>query len=455
MSFPGRQLRLAALLLLVYLLGLYIAVRVFGGTEGSLGAIFIGGLFIGWLVIGLWQRYLIGAGTESLYSRMDQALGGELGERGGAGEEISLKTAVGALIARLQEIRVEQQEQRQILDTLFANSKLGLMVVDAEGAVRRFNSRILDQFKVETDENTGPSFAGLIGHFEIVDRWQQARETGEVQHFEGEIPVNQLQVRASVFPYAKETEAFGCLVVVEDVSELRHLETVRKDFVGNVSHELRTPLTSLKALTESLQAGALEDSDRAERFLKLMEAEVDALAELVSELLELARIESRRVPLQLEEVDPCEVIAGSFLRLRTQADKAGIGLMNKCHDRGEMILADASRLEQVLVNLIHNAIKFSPNETEISVGVEDRGKRMEFFVQDQGVGIEREVLPRIFERFYQGDPSRGKTMGTGLGLSISKHLVEAHGGDIWAESKIGEGSKFSFSIPKAAPDSAG
>lgn len=458
MNGPGRELRLAGAIFFAYLALLFLAVVGLSGGEverGRLMWVFVGAFIAGLALMTIWLRQMNGAGSSSILERIDAATEGELSAREKAGEVISLKLAVGALIDRLETIGRQESEGKAILDTLFSQTKLGLMVVDAEGLVRLFNQRILELFRIEGDTGQRNSFASLIGHFEIVERWQEARQSGQAQRFDGEIPVTQRQVSVEVFPYKKEGEAHECLVLVEDVSELRHLETVRKDFVGNVSHELRTPLTSLKALTESLQAGAMEDSERAERFLKLMEAEVDALTELVSELLELARIESRRVPLQLAEVDPCEVIAGSFLRLRTQAEKARISLINECQDRGEMILADASRLEQVLVNLIHNAIKFSPNETEINVGVEDRGERMEFFVQDQGMGIEREVLPRIFERFYQGDPSRGKTMGTGLGLSISKHLVEAHGGDIWAESKIGEGSRFSFSIPKAAPDPLG
>ena len=186
----------------------------------------------------------------------------------------------------------------------------------------------------------------------------------------------------------------------------------------------------------------------AHRFLERMETEVDSLSQMVSELLELARIESGRVPLQMSPVPPSDLIDGAVERLRLQAERSGLNLTIECPEDLPPVLADYTRLEQVIVNLLHNAIKFTPAGGRITVGAESTGEAVRFFVQDSGVGIPAIDLPRIFERFYKADRARSGG-GTGLGLAISKHLVEAHGGEIWAESEEGKGSTFSFAIPRA------
>ena len=238
------------------------------------------------------------------------------------------------------------------------------------------------------------------------------------------------------------------LLVFQDLTRVRKLETVRRDFVSNVSHELRTPLASLKALTETLQEGALEDPPAARRFLKRMETEIDNLTQMVRELLELSRIESGRIPLNRKPIDPCALAAPAVERLQVQAERAGLRLAMDCPDALPQVLADAERIEQVLVNLIHNAIKFTPAGGSIDLSAEQVADKVVFSVRDSGVGIPAEVLPRIFERFYKVDQARTGG-GTGLGLSIARHIVDAHGGQIWAESKEKAGSTFSISLPLA------
>jgi two-component system phosphate regulon sensor histidine kinase PhoR len=223
---------------------------------------------------------------------------------------------------------------------------------------------------------------------------------------------------------------------------------MRRDFISNVSHELRTPLAAIKALTETLQAGALEDPPAAQRFLMQMETEVDSLSLMVSELLELSRIESGRVPLNLAPTRPMEIVNQAQERLHLQAERAGLTLKMEYPDELPDVMADASRVQQVVVNLLHNAIKFTPTGGQVTVSAEPYNDYICFTVEDTGIGISKEDLPRIFERFYKADRSR-TTSGTGLGLAIARHLVEAHGGRIWAESEIGKGSAFHFTIPLA------
>ena len=235
-------------------------------------------------------------------------------------------------------------------------------------------------------------------------------------------------------------------MVFQDLSQIKRLETTRQDFISNISHELRTPLASLKALTDTLQEGALEDPDAAKRFLGRMDTEVDALTQMVTELLELSRIESGRVPLDLKQVSPKNILAQSRERMRVQAERKNLTLEIDCSPELPDIEADSRRIEQVIVNLLHNAIKFSDPGDRIIMEAEKNGNSIAFKVQDFGTGIPESDLERIFERFYKTDQARSSG-GTGLGLSIAKHLVEAHGGTIQAESTLHEGSAFSFFIP--------
>ncbi len=244
----------------------------------------------------------------------------------------------------------------------------------------------------------------------------------------------------------------GSLLLVQDLTRVRRLETVRRDFISNVSHELRTPLASLKALTETLRDGALEDPKAAPRFLGRIETEVDALTQMATELLELSRIESGQVPLELKAVPAATLLLSAAERMRAQAERAGLILrMDTAQDMTD-VRADPPRLEQVLVNLIHNAVKFTRPGGEVILAAQAEEDFVRFSVRDNGVGIPAEDLERIFERFYKADRARSGG-GTGLGLSISRHLVEAHGGRIWAESTEGQGSTFFFTIPTATKSS--
>ena len=238
------------------------------------------------------------------------------------------------------------------------------------------------------------------------------------------------------------------LLVFQDLTRVRKLETVRRDFISNVSHDLRTPLASVKALAETLNEGALEDPPAARRFLKQIETEIDNMTQLVHELLELSRIESGRVPIERRSIDPCQFLEQAIERMALQAERAGLSLRLDCAGDLPQVRVDPERIQQVLVNLIHNAVKFTRPGGEIVVSAAPRGSEVVIQVRDTGVGIAPEDLARIFERFYKADRSRSGG-GTGLGLSIARHLVEAHGGRIWAESETDQGSSFFFTLPAA------
>ena len=353
-------------------------------------------------------------------------------------------------LPRISQLDTEQEKKHSdslLLKILVDRLSVGTVFVNAEGDVLLSNPAMQGLFALSSEEIRAVSLPSLLRHFQFVDLWKRAIQRNAPQTIIAEVPQSKRFLRATVYPLGEASNGHA-LLLFEDVTELRRLETVRKDFVSNVSHELRTPLTSLKALTESLRAGALDEPETGRRFLSHIETEVDALSALVAELLELSRIESQQVPLQLMLCDPCEVLQRGADRLRLQAERAGLSLKAECHPGLPLISADPPRLERVLVNLIHNAVKFTPRGGSIVVGANQIDGVVEFSVEDTGVGIAEEERERIFERFYKTDPARNKS-GTGLGLAIAKHMVELHGGHIGVESREGRGSRFFFTIPIA------
>jgi two-component system phosphate regulon sensor histidine kinase PhoR len=236
---------------------------------------------------------------------------------------------------------------------------------------------------------------------------------------------------------------------LQDVSELRRAEVARRDFVANVSHELRTPVAALKALVETLEEGAIDDPVEGPRFLRSMRQEVEGLAQLVTELLDLARAEAGRLELRLVPCRADELLEEATERIRPTARQAELQLDVTLPEGDELwVCADARRIGQVLSNLLGNAAKFTPARGRVEAGARRRGQWIELWVSDTGLGIEPVHVARVFERFFKTDPSRAAGTGTGLGLAIAKHLVIAHGGQIWAESAgPGRGSTFRFTLP--------
>jgi two-component system phosphate regulon sensor histidine kinase PhoR len=340
----------------------------------------------------------------------------------------------------------------------------GVVIVDPNGRVTLVNPAAENMFSITQDEVLGKTLAEGFRQHQLVEFWQHCHESGESQVALLEIAMNRLYIQSVATPLGEALPG-STLLIFQNLTRQRYLETVRRDFISNLSHELRTPLASLKALTETLQEGAMDDPPAARRFLIQIDAEVEALTHMVSELLELSRIESGRVPLHLRQVSPRKIVSSAVDRLRLQAERVDLHINVDCPADLPPILADPPRLEQVLVNLLHNSIKFTPPGGTISVAarltpladirslnqttsdvLRQPTQVVIFSVTDTGVGIPAEDLPRIFERFYKADRARSSG-GTGLGLAIARHLIEAHGGNIWAESIESVGSTFSFYIP--------
>ncbi len=338
------------------------------------------------------------------------------------------------------------EAEREKLSTVLHQMESGVLMVDPQGEIVLINQAAERIFGIDQDTAMGRSLVETLRLHRIVNLWQKANQDNTTVIQEIDL-INQRKSLQVIATPLGGVLSGNILLILQDVTHIRRLETIRRDFITNISHELRTPLASLKALTETLLDGALDDPPASRRFLTRIETEVDSLSLMVQELLELTRIESGRVPLEIESTLPITLIQGAVERLQMQAERAGLVIDVQCDPGLPQVNADVPRMQQVLMNLLHNAIKFTPAGGSIDLfAYLDEGGQVVFGVHDTGVGISADDLSRIFERFYKADRSRSGG-GTGLGLAISKHLVEAHGGRIWAESVEGRGSTFFLVLP--------
>ncbi len=372
----------------------------------------------------------------------------------GRDEASLLAQAFNEMASKLHIHIREMEDERARLAFVLSHMANGLIMIDGSGVVRLINPAAAGLLQLTPAQAQGRSIMAVVRDHELAALVDQVRVGGA----EAEQPRlvalgspgqrRSIQALASRLPGGNGADQ-QVLLLLQDVTELRRAESVRREFVANVSHELRTPVASLKALVDTLADGAMEDPEVAHDFLDRMHVEIDGLAQLLEELLELSRIESGRVALRLRPLDLGTVVEAAAERLRPQAERHGLSLVV---DRPAMlpeVRADPERMQQVVINLVHNAIKFTPPSGRVSIRVEQRDGTVAVVVADSGVGIAPEALPRLFERFFKADKARAGG-GTGLGLAITKHLVQAHGGRIWAES-AGErqGATFIFTLPLA------
>ena len=379
----------------------------------------------------------------------------------------ALAGAVNELAGRLREQTDALAAERNRTSVVLSSMVDGLIIVDRQLRVQRVNDAAARLLQIGAEGLAGESLTAVVRDHELagilhtaVTEQRSCSADVRVAPPRGARPGDPREeprfVRASGFPIPGGGSAAdpAGLLMLQDVTELRRSEAIRRDFVGNVSHELRTPLASLKALVETLEEGALEDPPAAREFLSQMHVEVDSLTQMVQELLDLSKIESGQATLRPEPVPAAGLAAEAEARLRMQAERAGVGLTVDAPPDLPLVRADPVRVGQVLINLLHNAIKFTPQGGEVVVRVSPGGEQVTFTVSDTGVGISPLDLPRIFERFYKVDKSRASG-GTGLGLAIAKHIIQAHGGRLWVESPgEGAGATFAFTLPVAVPDGA-
>ncbi len=403
------------------------------------------------LITGLLALYISNRTTQplrELSQAADRIANGDLSTRliPTSKDEIgALTQTFNAMAVQLEERLIDLETERSRVSAVLKAMSDGVMIIDAENRIQLVNPAAISIFLMDPGQALNRSVFEHVHHHQIEKILIDCRSSGEPQTLILEYPGRHLSVLATASPLGLEQQG-NLLLLFQDLTQLHRLETIRRDFIANISHELRTPLASLKALTETLNDGALEDPAAGRRFLQRMEIELNSLAQLVNEILELSRIESGSAPLHFTPTMPCELIKDAVERLVAQAERAHLDVNIDCSEDLPSAQADRDRLAQVLVNLIHNAIKFTPAGGRIYIGAHQDKEMIRFIVNDSGCGIPTSDLNRIFERFYKTDKARS-TSGTGLGLAIARHLVEAHRGTIWAESIEGKGSTFFFTIP--------
>jgi two-component system phosphate regulon sensor histidine kinase PhoR len=450
--------------LLAFMLGLA-AVGSAGGLPLVSGlGLAVAGLI---LVIAVYIDRRIIDPIERLTQAVHRVVEGDLGETiyvDGMAEVNVLADAFNELGARLRAVTDTLTVERRRVAVAFAAMADGMVVVDRQMRVQRVNDAACRLLRVASEGAVGQTVAAVVRDHELFGvlhstMTERRTCTADVRLATpsggrlGDVREEPRYIRATGFaiPGAEHADDPAGVLMLHDVTELRRSEAIRREFVANVSHELRTPLASLKALAETLEEGALDDPPAAREFLAQMHVEVDSLAQMVQELLDLSKIESGQAILRPQSVPPDGLAAEAEARLRMQADRVDVRVILDAPPGLPNVLADPARVVQVLINLLHNAIKFTPPGGEVTLALAREGEAVRFMVADTGIGISPLDLPRIFERFYKVDKSRASG-GTGLGLAIAKHIVQAHGGRIWAESDgEGQGATFAFTLPVTAP----
>ena len=352
----------------------------------------------------------------------------------------------------------ELSEDRAQLLAMLTSMVEGVMVLDRRGRVLQVNPALERMFDVTRMDTRGRHCSDVFRHpqLDTLVSTVLAKRVNE----EDEILLHPsgrcLHIEASVTASDRENEACAVLVF-HDITELRRLENIRKDFVANVSHELRTPLTSIKGYIEALLDGAKDDPDTSTKFLDIILKQSDRLNLILEDLLQLSKIESGQVLFKREPLQIQRVIERTLAMIKPLADKKGHRLVSFVEDDLPAVLGDEDRLMQVLSNLLDNAVKYTPENGTITVAahpVSDDAERpaiataVELSVTDTGLGIPERDHPRVFERFYRVDKARSRELGgTGLGLAIVRHIVEGLGGRVWVEANTPTGSRFVVRLP--------
>ncbi|MBI3009821.1 MAG: PAS domain-containing protein [Candidatus Omnitrophica bacterium] len=351
-------------------------------------------------------------------------------------------------VSQAKELQFKLNQAQAMLESLVE----GVVALDREGYVLWMNTSAQQLFGFNASASQPGRLTDFFRQTELADLLQevstkQQRSIRELRLF---APVEQM-IRFQVTPCQEGAGQTALVLVAQDVTEMRRLEGMRREFVANVSHELKTPLTSIKGLVETLLGGAVDDASHNRRFLTMIEHDATRLGRLIDDLLELSQIESKAIPLTLQNVSLQAFVDGVVLLFRDALAQRKIVLEVLIADELPPVTADPERLRQVLINLIDNAIKFNKPGGKIFIRAHHEGNVSRIEVEDTGIGIPKESLPRIFERFYRVDKARSRELGgTGLGLSIVKHLIEAHRGQVSVTSQLGQGSIFTITLPVAS-----
>ena len=366
-----------------------------------------------------------------------------------------LGTSLNQTAARLDRTIRTLTEERNLSSAILGSMVEGVAVVNAAERLAFANQSFADILELDVPPKPGSSLLEVARQTEMIEAVRRVL-AGEPR-VEAEITTGTLRQHffAATVAAVHADNNLGAVIVLHDITALRKLERVRRDFVANVSHEFRTPLTAIQGFAETLLAGAMDDAQHRERFLQIILDHSRRLARLTEDLLELSKMDADRLEMEIRRVSVSQLIESCLETTKHRAEGKELELIAKPSDNLPDIAGDRRRLAEVLQNLLDNAVQYTLSRGKITVSAKARDAEVIFTVSDTGIGIPKADQSRIFERFYRVDAARSREAGgTGLGLSIAKHIVEAHGGRIWVDSELGQGSQFHFSVPVYEPERA-
>jgi len=350
---------------------------------------------------------------------------------------------------RLKTTLEETENEKNKLDTILTNMTDGIIAVNTNGTIIHTNPAIYDIFNISQEDMENKNFDDIakeldwgINHEDLFNDSDKANNI---------LVINDLIIKTNVVLFGNEkNETVGAIIVLQDVTEQEKLDKMRKEFVANVSHELRTPLTTIKSYTETLLDGALENQELATNFLNVIDSESERMTRLVKDLLQLSKLDYDNIQWNMKKISIQKIVSECVYRMNISAKQKNQVLEFNTELVIPEIMGDKDRIEQVIVNILSNAIKYTPENGKIEVSLERDEDNVMVKVIDNGIGIPKEDLPRLFERFYRVDKARSRMLGgTGLGLSIARQIVEAHKGKIKISSEYGQGTQVLITLPAA------
>lgn len=347
------------------------------------------------------------------------------------------------LKANIEAISTEKTKIANILSKMAD----GVIMTDITGIVLLTNPTASKIFGFKEDDAFNKPVIEIARDHEVDEVLKLCLETHKEQSMQFESGANRRFLRTIAIPLESQGRLNGALLLVQDLTELRNLQTMRRELVGNVSHELRTPIAGIKAIAETLRDGAIDDKEAAKDFLARIEGEADRLTQIVAELTQLSRIESGQAELNKEPLNLNTLVDEIISEMSPLTERNQVALLKQLSPHLPHVQADKDRIRQTIINLIHNAIKFNKPTGRVTVFTSCDSNSVTVSVADTGIGISKEALPHVFERFYKADKARSGG-GSGLGLAIAKHTILSHGGSIYAQSEEGKGSIFTFTLPR-------
>ncbi|WP_368895143.1 two-component system histidine kinase PnpS [Priestia megaterium] len=366
-----------------------------------------------------------------------------------------LSQSINALARNLQESITNQEMQQDRLRTLIENMGSGMLLIDSRGYINLVNRAYKEQFHIHPDDFLYHLYYEVFEYREIIKLVEKIFMTEVKVRKQVVLPLNIERRYFDVYGapiIGLNDEWKGIVLVFHDITELKKLEQVRRDFVANVSHELKTPITSIKGFSETLLDGAMEDPQLRQQFLSIILTESQRMESLIQDLLDLSKVEQQGFKLSIHSVDLNTLLYEVTTVLSNRATEKEITLTLDTLPEEAWIDGDSQRLMQVFVNLIGNALMYTMPGGTVHVSLEEEEETITVHVQDTGIGIDSDEISRIFERFYRVDKARSRNSGgTGLGLAIVKHLVEAHKGEIEVKSEVNKGTTFSVKLHKYLP----